>query len=126
MTAAGFAPPTYVCNNSTTRWSKLGVWLAIGFPTFNRSPSTITMVHECPVHRRRDVLQARQKTARCRTYLSRLAEMSSVRTRRPLPGLALALALAPGASFEREVESRNGREAGADAEWLSGASVFET
>lgn len=62
-----------------------------------------------------------------KVYLPRLlAEMSSARTRRPLPGLGLALALAPGSSFKREVESRNGSVAGADAEWLSGASVFET
>lgn len=108
--------------NSTTRWSKFGVWLAIGFPTFNQSPSTITMARASQAR----CASSQEKTARCRTYLSRLAEMSSVRTRRPLPGLALALALAPGASFKREVESRNGREAGADAEWLSGASVFET
>lgn len=65
-------------------------------------------------------------TWRCRADLSRLAEMSSVRTSRPLPGLGLGLALAPGSSFTREVESRNGSVAGADAEWLSGASVSET
>lgn len=48
-----------------------------------------------------------------------------MRTSRPLPGRGLGLA--PGSSFTgREVDSRNGSVAGADAEWPSGASVLET